>query len=783
MADKPRKRALTRQRAKKASTLAEVGRRFVEHLDARQLTIALASAAVITLLITNFEFQPIPDYRAGDIAHRTVKALQDFNIEDQGATESQRQEASRGVPVVFDYDPRVGTRIEAELRNAFESGRKRVEELRGELALESEQPLPPDALDRIRELFKSDLPGPQLESLPRQLAESGFPGPLEEELVQLVRSVLEYPGVAITRDLLVRYQDRGITVRNSVTGQSRSLIEVDQVRELREAHQILSQGQPALVSAPLSARSDLVQMLQSWLSPNLNFNETLTREAESAAHDAVAPVLIQIKKGRAIVRAGDEVNERTLRLLQAIRERKEPGRLAGRLTGLFLLTVFFQFAVWRYVIIARRRMRGHVDYFALFVVVQAGSLALIKGQLVLIDLISIGAGFQDLHQTSLLYFLAPFSLGAIMLVLLANVHIAILFSLVSSISVGLMTGDTGLFVYSLAGCLAGAFLLEPYRERSAIVKTGMVIAIVNVLTVASVQLTMGPDQFGWERLAWCLGLGAGSALLAAMLASLCLPLLESVFGVTTDLRLLELSNLNSPVLKRLAVEAPGTYHHSIVVGTLAEAAAEAIGANTLLARVGAYYHDIGKLTHPDYYVENQIYCGNKHESLSPSMSSLILASHVKDGLAMADEIKLASEVRDMIPQHHGTKLMTFFYRKALESAGEKGSVDEDRFRYPGPKPQTKESAILMLADQVEAASRTLQNPQPEQIQGLIKRLTQSTVEDGQFDECEITVNDLHRIGRAFERILTGMYHQRIEYPGFEFERRSENASIGSQRVQ
>jgi len=204
---------------------------------------------------------------------------------------------------------------------------------------------------------------------------------------------------------------------------------------------------------------------------------------------------------------------------------------------------------------------------------------------------------------------------------------------------------------------------------------------------------------------------------------------------------------------------------------LAEAAAEAIEANTLLVRVGAYYHDIGKLKNPEYYVENQLYMANKHENLSPSMSSLILASHVKDGLALADEIKLVSAVSDLIPEHHGTRLMKFFYQKAKDAHDRKErAVNEDDYRYPGPKPQSKEAAILMLADQVEAAARTLQDPSPSQIRSMIRRLIQSTIQDRQFDECDITMQDLDRILRAFERVITGMHHHRIEYPGFDFNR-------------
>ena len=216
-----------------------------------------------------------------------------------------------------------------------------------------------------------------------------------------------------------------------------------------------------------------------------------------------------------------------------------------------------------------------------------------------------------------------------------------------------------------------------------------------------------------------------------------------------------------------------------MVGTLGEAAAEAIGANPLLARVGAYYHDIGKMLKPEYFVENQVFGLNKHETLSPSMSCLIIASHVKDGLELAREIGLAQQIRDMIPQHHGTRVMTYFYQKAKDTLDQKNQeVEEGDFRYPGPKPQSKESAIIMMADSVEAASRTLSNPTPAQVQGMINRLVDAIVADDQFDECDITLRDIRLVKESFFKILSGIYHRRIDYPGYDFS----ESGIESEKV-
>jgi hypothetical protein len=255
------------------------------------------------------------------------------------------------------------------------------------------------------------------------------------------------------------------------------------------------------------------------------------------------------------------------------------------------------------------------------------------------------------------------------------------------------------------------------------------------------------------------------ALLSAMLVSAFTPLFESLFHYTTNIKLLELANLNSPLLRDLMIKAPGTYHHSVVVGNLVEAAAEAIGANPLLARVAAYYHDIGKAAKPLYFIENMHGGENRHDKLSPHMSALILISHLKEGEALAKEKHLGQPIIDVIRQHHGTALIKFFYEKAKQQAEATGQqVDPQEFRYPGPKPQTREAGLVMLADAVEAASRTLVNPTPDRIQGMVQKLINRIFSDGQLDECELTLKNLHEIAKSFNRILGAIFHHRIEYP-------------------
>jgi putative nucleotidyltransferase with HDIG domain len=260
---------------------------------------------------------------------------------------------------------------------------------------------------------------------------------------------------------------------------------------------------------------------------------------------------------------------------------------------------------------------------------------------------------------------------------------------------------------------------------------------------------------------WVVGLVGG--LSAGILTTGLIPLIEMVFGYTTNNKLLELANLDYPVLKELTIAAPGTHHHSIIVGSLAETAATAIGANPLLAKVGGYYHDIGKVNKAAYFVENQFSSHNKHDRLAPSMSSLILTTHVRDGVKAAKRYKLGKDITDIIQQHHGTNVITYFYEKAKRLKG-KELVNIDNFRYPGPKPQTKEAALVLLADSVEASSRTMQHPTRRHITTLVRNIINTVVLNGQLDECNLTLKDLNDISQSFDKTLNGIYHRRIEYP-------------------
>jgi putative nucleotidyltransferase with HDIG domain len=498
------------------------------------------------------------------------------------------------------------------------------------------------------------------------------------------------------------------------------------------------------------------------------YNQTETEARRQAAASRVPPVEILIKQGKTIVRGGEEVSPAVMAQLDALRNLQEPRSLLGQFLGFSSIIAIFLFGLWRYFVSKQNRHRSLRHQAVLIMLVLIIQFTVIRLLTTLASILGEHIAIEAFRGPFNLHYLIPFAFGAVLVALLVDVSLGIITSMLVAALTGLFFGDAYLAAYAILGSLAGTSMVQQYQDRAIILKAGIVISLVNIAAILGIDL-LREAPIALSSLLPRTGFGFAGGILASAMAYLLLPILESRFKITTHPRLLELSSSNTKMLRELQEKAPGTFDHSLDVGKLAEAAAVAIGANSLLVKVGAYYHDIGKIRKPEYYVENQQFGINKHDTLSPNMSCLIIASHVKDGLDLADEIGLPQDIRDFIPQHHGTRIMTYFYRKALDSMNGKGQdIDEVDFRYPGPKPQTKEAAILMIADSVEAASRTLTNPSSAQIQGMIDRLVDAVLNDNQFDECDITLREVGLAKEAIFKILTGGYHRRPDYPGYDF---------------
>jgi putative nucleotidyltransferase with HDIG domain len=471
-----------------------------------------------------------------------------------------------------------------------------------------------------------------------------------------------------------------------------------------------------------------------------------------------------VKKGEMLVREGERVGPEHLTKLSEEMKSLNPMELIGRVPALAVLIGTLLVILYLVgLIVTKSSQRDWRDL--LF------SAAILLSMFIFIWAYSfvaeeIARQLTFVSMTTLLLAM-PIAFGAMLVSIFLGIGMAVTFSLVIGVLACIATrGGVELFVYFFINSILAAYGVRSCNERIVLIKTGAKVGLLNILLSLTIQMLNGPPQ----ALEWVISpvMAFIGGLLSGIIATGILPVVEMSFGYTTDIKLLELGNLDQPLLRELMVQSPGTYHHSVIISNMVEATAKAIQSNPLLAKVSAYYHDIGKITKPLYFIENQQGAENRHEKLAPSMSSLILISHVKDGVELAKERKLGREITDIIQQHHGTSLISYFYHKAQERAlsksGKVVEIKEEDFRYPGPKPQTKEAGLVMLADMIEAASRSLTDPTPSRIQGMVQKIINKVFSDGQLDECELTLKDLHEIAKGFNKTLSGIFHHRIEYP-------------------
>ncbi len=384
----------------------------------------------------------------------------------------------------------------------------------------------------------------------------------------------------------------------------------------------------------------------------------------------------------------------------------------------------------------------------------------------------------SLADNSVLPYLAPVSFATMLVSVLINPELALAMAAILSLFGGIIVElNLSLTVFYFVSGVVSVLSVFNFRRQRDLVRSGLVLMGVNGVTAIALNLLFR-SAFSIEMVLFAMAGG----ILSSILAIGSLPFLEHLFKLTSAIRLLELSNPGHPLLRRLQIEAPGTYYHSIMVGNMAEAAAEGIGADALWVRVGSYYHDIGKIKRPYFFVENQFGQENPHEKLNPTLSTLIITYHVKEGAEIAREHGLPDKLIEIIEQHHGTDLVRYFYRRAAENVqGEKEALIEEDFRYEGPKPQSKEAALVMLADSVEAAVRSLAKPSPAKVEAVIQKIIRERLDDGQFDECDLTLKDLNNVKNSFLKVLGGLFHSRVEYPETvlkEIERKKTSADFG-----
>jgi hypothetical protein len=522
-------------------------------------------------------------------------------------------------------------------------------------------------------------------------------------------------------------------------------------------------GDPLLQNKSHDLRNLIVDFAQKLIQPNITLNRSETEKRKKEAYSEVNPIFYKIKAGEMLLREGERVTKDQLLKLKIYQEGLKNEKVLTNCIGsaLFILCILMTV----YALCVHNRPHLNTTKNLLF-------LASVLITFFFISSISESLADSVSHYTpfsisadSISYGI-PLAAGAMTTCLFLGIELAIPIAMLIAIGTAIIFKNRfDIFIYFLLNGLMAAYWMQNCRERKVFIKAGLKLGLLNVILVTVIDVYIGGSTF--FKLMWDWGFAFSGGIGAGIVTAGIAPLVEIAFDYTTDIKLLELANLDQPILRRLMLEAPGTYHHSVIVGTMVEAAASEIGANPSLAKVCGYFHDIGKIKKPLYFIENQADGVNRHDKLAPSMSSLILIAHIKDGVEIAKQNKLGHAIIETIRQSHGTSLISYFYEKAKQLKGENG-VNINDFRYPGPRPQTREAGLVMLADAVEAASRTLANPTPTRIKGLVQNLINRIFSDGQLDNCELTLKDLHNIAKSFNKILNGIYHHRIEYPEKQF---------------
>jgi putative nucleotidyltransferase with HDIG domain len=672
--------------------------------DLPRLAIAGGILVLALAAILGIDILPQPplDVAEGQLATRDIVAPRALDYESTVQTDAARTAAKAAVPPQYTFTSENAIAIAAAQQIAFE-----------------------DRVARVDTTFSTDDLSPEGRKTLLQTAVSGLSKTANETLAGL-----DAARWAVVRTESARILDATLRteLRDSAVADTRARLAGLMAGGLDESERMLA----AELIAPL-------------IVPNSSFSQQLWTTAQDKAAEAVVPVRVTIRQGEVIVRNGSPLSATDIEKIDALGLRETAPDVAsfGGWLLLAVLSVGMLLAwIWRF-----RPGLWHRD-----------------NVLILIGLLVVGATLAlkvTAGRPTLPYFL-PTAAIAILLAILLDASTATIVIAIVAIIGGAVNGASLEFAtYIFLGGMAGVVAVRRGDRLQAFVQAALAVLVVNALVVSVFSLLGARDLRGILELWFA---SAASAVGSGVAAVGTFAVLGSVFGILTVFQLLELANPSQPLLRRLLVETPGTYHHSLMVGNLAERAAEAIGADPLMTRVAAYYHDVGKLANPLAFIENQAGGDNIHDQLDPAVSAGILKQHVVDGIDLAYKARLPKALIAFIPQHHGTAIMSYFYARAKELAGPGVIVDERTFRHAGPKPQSREAAIIMLADSVEASVRSLSSRDEPAIRSMVSRIIEERVTDGQFDECDLTLRDLELIREAFVGQLLGMYHTRIAYP-------------------
>ena len=743
--------------------------------DLARLCLIFVSALLISFFIYRQITDPFLDYKLGDIAQRHLIAQRTMEMVDEETTEAKRKTAQELILSVYDYDRRLAANTRAKVANAFSMVRKQHQAVVNIW----ERRLPQGELEKTEafiqakkefsEALEVDMTDAQFETLVRLKFATRV-----ERIIQHLLADVNLNLIVSSREQLKAESGRGITLNRLEDGNEKrseitfnnvsAIIDVEAARnDIDLKARSFFEGRAGEGLTPYSER--ILAVAKRLVVPNLTLNRQETDKRRQAVKQEIKPVIMKVNKGESIVRYGETINSRHLGILRQMEreEQNDNSRFQFFFTTVFLSIIIFSIVSFLQGGLTSFQLKWK-DYGTLCLLMVVTILG-IKGM----QFIAAEALVEKFPQVpfDFYYYMLPVAAGAVITRMLLDKEPALIYSIVLSVVAGILLERNFFYAaYVLSSCLIAAQLARAIKTRSVIYRAGLITGVLNVLMIACIIAnTRNAASFGrlWADIGWIFWAGMLSGVFMSMLTVALVPLVELISGRTSDLRLLELANMNHPLLRDLMVKAPGTYHHSIVIGSLVEAGAEAIGANPLMARVMAYYHDVGKMERPLYFIENQGGGYNRHDSLQPHMSAMVIREHVKKGQELGRKFKLPQPIIDAMSEHHGSSTIWYFYNKARSQAEEPDTVLESDYKYDGQKPQSKETALVMLGDVVEAATRSVADPTPLRLSGVVKNILNKYFAEGQLSECDLTLRDLDLIAKSFLDVLLGIYHARIEY--------------------
>lgn len=728
------------------------------------IVLSLLTLILCVLISPSFFFAK-SEHRAGTIAAEDIKADRDFLVEEKLSTEAKRSAITKITPAIYDYKPDLSLSLQSQIVELFSmiseeinrsSSRKNQS---AEYVSSEKQAHITIARKYLNSYFGVDMTDAEFNVFYRDK----FSNSSARAICKLIDKIY-FENFVIDDTLPKTDHERGIIVRNVKSYEEVLVTKFNHIIDTRSISTGMTvQSDEILSHHGRDFRWAAASLLNKVITPNLTLNIKATEVKKASALNSIKPSYFQVLKNEMIVREGEKITPSIQDKLDAyymIKGGKSRLIDMSSFIGIALIVLLMGIAF-----ISPIRKWNPKSHDLKTTILFLGTLVLLQFILIRFGLIisdAVARAFPFLTSQDCFYAI-PYVVGSMLVTVFINDRIAVIYSVFVCLTLGFLFDSKIIMpIFSLAGSIFVIYQIYFTRQRSAFFVAGLLLGLINCILVSAIAL------FSETTLDWIflikLVMGIIGGLASGIIAAGLLPLFETLFKFTTDIKLLELGNLNQAIFQRMIIETPGTYHHSIIVASLAESAAEAIGANALLTKVSAYYHDVGKLAKPQYFIENQPVGENKHDKLSPKMSSLVIISHVKDGCDFAQQLQLGKRITNIIRQHHGTSLVSFFYDKAKRDPDSNfnGLSDSD-FRYPGPKPQTKEAGLVMLSDVIEASSRTLDDPTPSRISNLVHERIERIFLDGQLDECELTLRDLNKIAGSFIRILTGIFHHRINY--------------------